>query len=186
VHVVRYFITRFSSLILPFLTSPWNCAAWKYSLTICRISLPSQGVYDDRFGLCNVVWWFVTWCIKQPVWSVAFKLCIKYEFMKLQWRSNRVWNYVCSGNVFTHRVSWERLQSLAESALTPRHLWHLCIKVHCFCLMSRRSLQDWIWLSNQTHVWKKALNFSPLQLCLVRVSECLKQEGHKSNLIIDE
>lgn len=29
---------------------------------------------------------------RQPVWSVVFKLCIKYEFMKLQWRSTRVWN----------------------------------------------------------------------------------------------
>lgn len=39
---------------------------------------------------------------RQPVWSVVFKLCIKYKFMKLQWRSNQVWNERLIGGKLIH------------------------------------------------------------------------------------
>lgn len=47
--------------------------------------------YNNIFSsamLCDDLWPDAN----TTVWSVVFKLCIKYKFMKLQWRPNQVWN----------------------------------------------------------------------------------------------
>lgn len=118
VHRVRYFITRFFPFILPCLTSRalrcMDALRKKYPLTIwfdhfllfplCKVFMSIDYWLID---VCNAVWWFVTWCINQPVWSVAFKLCIKYKLWNFNddpigykimfvWKENRDFFTCCA------------------------------------------------------------------------------------------
>lgn len=94
-------------------------------LLVCRMGslqkIPhwQSGFFEARYSLRKVlmpidcyynIFLIVQCCVmicdlmqtRQPVWSVVFKLCIKYKFMKLQWRSNQVWNERLIGGKLIH------------------------------------------------------------------------------------